>query len=107
MPIILSLVERGWQAAREWSLHQRPPQATVIHLIKGSLDAEVRALIRPVPMVGMIAIPRTVFWPVAFILFVRYACVGRLRAVLVDNARSLHRLGRWTRWVPVPLTMIE
>lgn len=86
---------------------QRPPEATVIHLIKGSLDAEVRALIRPVPAVTVVAVPRRVFWPTAFILFVWYACVGRLQAVLVDNARSLHRLGRWTRWVPVPVTLIE
>jgi hypothetical protein len=105
--VVLSFVERGWQAAREWSMTQRPPGATVIHLIKGSLDAEVRALIRPVPMVRLIAIPRTVFWPVAFILFVWYACVGRLRAVLVDNARSLKRLGLWAKWIPLSVTLVQ
>lgn len=105
--IVLSLVERGWQAAREWSLHQRPPQTTVIHLIKGSLNAEVRALIRPVPMVEVVAIPRKMFWPTAFMLFVWCAGVGRLQAVLVDNARSLRRLGGWAKWIPIPVTWVQ
>ena len=106
MPVILSFVERGWQAAREWSLHQRPPQTTVIHLIKGSLDAEVRALIRPDHQVELIAIPRKVFWPAAFLLFLWYAGAGRLQAIMVDNDRSLKRCGLWATWAPIPVRLV-
>jgi hypothetical protein len=105
--VVLSLVERGWQAAREWSLHQRPPQTAVIHLIKGVLDKEVRTLIRPVPHVKLVAMPRKVFWPVAFALFLWYTIPGRLQAVLVDNDRSRRRLGRWVKWLPIPVTMVR
>lgn len=100
--VILSLVERGWQAAREWSLHQRPPQTSVVHLIKGTLQAEIRSLIRPVPHVTVMAIPRRAFWPVAFGCFLWHVCRGRLQAVLVDNPRSHRRVGLWIRWLRRP-----
>lgn len=104
--VVLSLVERGWQAAREWSLHQRPPQAAVVHLIKGVLDQEVRALIRPVPHVKLLAVPRKMFWPAAFALFLWYAVRGRLQAALVDNERSRRRLGHWVAWIRVPVIIV-
>lgn len=105
--VILSFVERGWQAAREWSLHHRPPQTTVVHLIKGVLEKEVRALIHPAPHVKLIVVPRKVFWPAAFALFLWYAVTGRLQAVLVDNDRSLKRLDLWAKWIPIPVTLVQ
>ena len=105
--IILSFVERGWQAAREWSMQSRPPGVRVIHLIKGSMKSEVRAFIRPIPGVELVAIPRKVFWPMAFILFVWYASWRRLQAVLVDNDRSHHRLRLWSRWIPTDIMQVS
>lgn len=106
--VVLSLVERGWQAAREWSLNEKPPEvAVVVHLIKGSLSREVRALIRPVRQVELVAVSRRVFWPVALSLFLWHAFRGRLEAVLVDNERSHRRVGAWLHWLRYPETMLR
>lgn len=105
--VVLSLVERGWQAAREWSPNGKPPEATVVHLVKGSLNHEVRALIRPVPQVELMAVPRTLFWPMAVGLFLWHACRGRLQAVLVDNQRSERRVRAWIQWIRRPAMRVH
>lgn len=100
--IVLSLVERGWQTAREWSLRECPPRTRVVHVIKGTIQPEIRALIRPVAGVEVMAVPRRAFWPLIFSLFLWQACRGRLQTVLVDNLRSHRRVGRWIRWLHRP-----
>ncbi len=105
--VILSLVERGWQAAREWSLRERPPHTSVVHLIKGTLQAEVRSLIRPVPQVELVAVSRTLFWPMAVGLFLWHAYRGRLQAVLVDNQRSERRVRAWIQWIRRPAMRVH
>ena len=105
--IVLSFVERGWQAAREWSIHHRPPQTRVIHVVKGSLGADVRAMIRPVSEVSLVAVPRNLFWPVALAMFVWYGWRGRLEAILVDNDRSQRRVHSWVRWRPTRVLRVH
>ena len=94
-PLIISLVERGWQAAREHSLEVKHHEVMVIHLIKGRLSRDIRGLIAPYPGIRLISLPRAIFWPAAWSLIAWAPVVGRLQAVLVDNERSDRRVHRW------------
>jgi hypothetical protein len=95
--LVLSFVERGWQAAREWSLAEERRGADVIHLIKGRLDAGILALILPAEGVRLVRIPRRWFWLLAWGWVAWGVCSGALRTILVDNDRSLRRVGSWIR----------
>ena len=105
--IVLSLVERGWQAARECSLDLGPQGVCVIHLIKGHVDRSVRALITPKPHVRTLSVPRRLFWPVLWLVCLGLTLTGRLRALLVDHERSYRRLSWWARMAHVNLTMVQ
>lgn len=115
--IVLSLVERGWQAARECSLDVEGAGVTVIHIVKGRLSRSIRAMFAPRPHIRIISMPRNLFWLVTGLLFIGVSLAGRLRVVLVDNDRSYRRLGGWVRflgfqqgldvWIPVNLLMVQ
>ena len=104
---VLSLVERGWQAARECSLDLERRGIEVLHLIKGRVDPDVLALITPVPNSRLMSIPRTLFWCVAWSCWLWLLLRGRLRIVLVDNQRSLERLYWWAQFTHVQLMMVR
>ncbi|MBI2495122.1 MAG: hypothetical protein HYY59_07820 [Candidatus Omnitrophica bacterium] len=106
-PVVLSLVERGWQAARECSLELQPQGMEFLHIIKGRLDRAVRSLIEPWPHIRIISLPRTLFWPVVSALVLGLWLTGKLRALLVDNPRSYRRLSRVSGLVRVPLTLVQ
>lgn len=105
--MIVSLVERGWQAAREYSLEAQGDGLSVVHLVKGRLSREVHALIVPFPHIRIISVPRLWFWPGAWLMMGWAGLTGRLRSLLVDNARSYRRFHRWTRLLHVELLMME
>ena len=105
--IVLSLVERGWQAARECSLDARQQGIDFVHLIKGRLTRAVRALISPRPNVQIVTIPRSLFWLWAWALLIGSSVSGRLRSVFVDNERSYRRLQGWTRVARVNLIIVR
>jgi len=94
---VLSLVERGWQAARTLSLEVQSDRIRVVHVIKGWLSREVRAMIHPTPAIRILAIPRAWFWVGAMVSVAALMCRGRLRTIVVDNERSFRRVRRWTR----------
>ena len=105
--VVLSLVERGWQAARECSLDLQPRGICVVHLLKGRLSRSVRALIEPKPHVRIISMPRKLFWPVMWLVCCGLILTGRLRSFLVDNERSYRRLSWWARVARLNLTMVQ
>ncbi len=105
--IVLSLIERGWQAARECSLDTRQQGIDFVHLIKGRLNRAIRALIAPRPNVQIVIIPRSLFWPWAWALLIGSSVGGRLRSVLVDNERSYRRLHGWSRMACVNLIIVR
>ena len=90
--LVCSLVERGWQAAREYSLDPQHSDVDVLHLVKGRLDRSVRAIIAPRPNIRLLSVPKRWFWPASWSILAWSALTGRLRAVLVDNDRSHRRL---------------
>ena len=93
--VVLSLVERGWCAARKRSFELQREGIGTLHLVKGRLSAEVRSMVEREPGIRLAGIPRQLFWPVAWALCVALAIQRRLRTVLVDNERSLRRVKRW------------
>ena len=62
MPELLSVVERGWQGARECSLILARQGIRVTHLVKGRLPSGVRALIQPVQGIVLRDAPPWRFW---------------------------------------------
>ena len=94
---VLSVVERGWRGARQCSLELQAMAVPVTHLIKGSLSADLLAMIRPYPGIRLVSIPRPLFpiWLWAVLVWRRMT--GRLAWVVVDHARTLRRLTRWGR----------
>ena len=105
--MIVSLVERGWHAARVCSLDAQRQGVCVIHLIKGTVSADVLALVAPRPHIHLISVARMWFWPAAWLLVSGLYASGRLRAVLVDNDRSLARAAGWLRGTRVLLTTVQ
>jgi len=105
--LILFLVERGWQAARELSLDLQQEGVVVVHLIKGRLDRSVRHLIMPKSHIRLLSVDRRLFWPAAWGLLLWWGCIGRLRALLVDNDRSYRRFQRWAHVARLKLAMVR
>jgi hypothetical protein len=91
---VLSLVEKGWQQARERE-RQAEGEWRVLHLAKGRMAASVRALLRRHCGVRLLGVPKPAFWPAVFALLIAGAALRRPRRLLVDNERALRRLARW------------
>ncbi len=96
---VLSLVERGWQAARQCSLEAADQGAGTLHLIKGRLPSDVRALIPAHERIILDDCPKQLFWPLVYAYSLGGIFGGHLRAILVDNERSLGRMETWTAFI--------
>jgi len=94
---VLSVVERGWRGARECSITLSARAVPVTHLIKGSLKADLRAMIRPYPGVQLVSVPRAAFRAWLWGLLVWGTVRGRLKWVLVDHERTLREVAWWCR----------
>ena len=105
-PVILSLVERGWRAARTAS-GQLPAEITVVHVVKGRVPRSVRALIALTHPVCLVSSPRWLFWSVVWLAVLGWKATGRLRAVWVDNPRSYQRLIRFGCWLRVEVVLVQ
>ncbi len=88
--VILSLVERGWGAAREASLNE--PSVKVIHVIKGSVNRSILDLYNKRPNIDLVALPHAGFWPIVWLWAQSLRLTGHLKACWVDNERSQKRL---------------
>lgn len=104
---ILSLVERGWQAARELSLDVQARPLCFVHVIKGDHGHRARALVAERPNTRLVSLPYPLFWPGTLSLMVGFALTRRLRGILVDNERSVRRMGRIARFTRVPITLVR
>ncbi len=105
--LVISLVERGWQAARECSLDLEPSGLVVVHLVKGRLTRSVRAMVAPKAHIHLMDLPRNLFWLVAWPACIGMQVLGMLRIILVDNDRAYQRLERWASRVQVQLVLVR
>ncbi len=105
--VVISLVERGWQAARECSLELQRSGLEIVHVMKGSVSPDVLALIAPIPSIRLVSVARSWFWPLAigWVLWARWR--GILRGVLVDNTRAQRRVGRCLAQTQIPVAVVQ
>lgn len=103
----LSIVERGWRGARECSLWLNERAIPVLHLIKGSLSAQVQAMIQPYPHIHLCSVPRLIFRVWMWGAICRETLAGRLRWVLIDHERTFRELAWWCRIFRVTLVLIR
>ncbi len=106
-PIVCSLVERGWRAARECSLDPQQQDVRFLHLVKGRLPRPLRALIAPRPNVRIISVPRQAFWAAAWVMLLGLRGCGRLQGVLVDNEKAWRRVEAFSRAVGAALSLVR
>ena len=104
--IALSLVERGWQAARELSLRDAEQGQATWHLVKGWLPVQVRQIIQPIKGIQVLGIPKPCFWPISWGVCAALQIFGKLRLVVVDNLRSEKRLRSWV-WTHVSVVRAD
>ncbi len=106
MPVVLSLVERGWRAARECSLELARQGITVDHLVKGRLKG-ARCLVELPQAMALIDVPRQ-FFPVAvWAELLRQLFVRQVKWVLCDNERTLKRITPWCLWVGAAPVLVQ
>jgi len=105
--LVLSLVERGWRAARECSLDLREADLEYVHVVKGRLSRAVRAMAAPESGTRLLSVPKALFWPMIVLGVGAGAWSGRLRAVLVDNLRSFRRLQGVSRMLGVLVAIVQ
>ena len=79
----------------------------VTHLIKGRLEADVRAMIRPYPGVRLISVSRPAFRAWLWSLLMWGTVWGRLKWVLIDHERTLREIAWWCRACGVTPVFIQ
>lgn len=104
---MLSLVERGWQGARECSLALNARQVPVMHVVKGWLSADLRAMIEPHPHIRLVSAPRWAFRIWVWALVIWRTLQGRLQWILMDHERSQRELSWWCRRFGIIPVMIQ
>ena len=105
---VLSLVEHGWQGARQCSLELEGRGVRVLHLIKGRLTRDELAMVAPKPHIRLRAVPRWQFrlWVLAGLW--RRLASRRITWLLIDHPRTLRELAGWCRaFGVVPLVIQE
>ena len=105
--LVLSLVEHGWRGARECSLILSAREISTLHLIKGSLEREVLAIIEAHPGLRVRDVPRPLFRLALWLVLIGQTLAGRLRWVLVDNDRTLRAVSPWCALCRVVPVLIE
>jgi hypothetical protein len=104
---MLSLVEHGWQGARQCSLALKSRHVSVTHVVKGWLERDLRAMIEPHPHIRVVSAPRWAFrlwvWPRVIVGTLQ----GRLRWILMDHERSHRELAWWCRCFGILPVMIQ
>lgn len=107
-PVVLSLIERGWQGPRECSRRLGRRGITVVQVVKGRLPPDIDDLVPPEPWLRLTGISRTWFRTGAWLRLALWAPSGRLRWLITDHERTLRELRPWCRAMHVrPLLIRE
>lgn len=84
----LSLVEKGWAAARALSLHLARKGIPVLHLVKGSIPRATREVLTPDRGVTLRDIPQRLYRAAAWVHLWLGQLTGRTGIVITDNAKT-------------------
>lgn len=103
---VLSLVERGWCAARDVSLRLAGRGIGVEHLIKGKVGP-VKTFIAPHSLIRLIDSPRQLFPWVMGCRLLWGRLTHRIGWVLCDNERTLARIEPWCRRLGVKVLWVR
>jgi hypothetical protein len=93
----VSLVERGWQAARDCSLQLEGRDVTITHVMKGMVPRDVLALVEPRPWIRVAPVSRLAFRPLMWVIVLVGGITRQVRWVLCDNERTWRELRPWCR----------
>lgn len=104
---LISLVEKGWSAARRLSIAHVRHNGTVLHLVRGRLKKDVRAVLTPYPSMRLRGfMPRTYRFSVWAVLGWA-GLTGCRPIVLVDNERAARWVGRCFPYLRQRLVLVE
>lgn len=84
----LSLVEKGWAAARWLSLDLARKGIRVRHLVRGSIPRPTREVLTPAAGVTLEGVPLRIYRPVAWVELWAGQLTGTLGMVITDNAKT-------------------
>ncbi len=105
---MLSLVERGWSGARTCSLDLAGVKdIQVIHLVRGRLDPQTRAMITPYAHIRIEDAPKRWYAVWLFAVLLREIVTGQLRWVVIDHERHWVWLRSWLQRVGVVPILIS
>jgi len=75
--------------------------------VKGRLGTALQRFLATTMHLDLVSVPRRSFWVVAGWFVLRGMATGGLRAVLVDNERSLRRVTAWVGRARIPVVMVR
>ena len=84
----LSLVEKGWAAARWLSLDLARKGTPVRHLVRGSIPRTMREVLAPSVGVTLQGVPLRLYRPAAWMELWLGQLTGRIGMVITDNAKT-------------------
>ncbi len=84
----LSLVEKGWAAARWLSLEMAGKGIPVCHLVKGAIPRPTREVLSPGAGVTLRGVPQRFFRGAAWAQLWLGQTTGRIGMVITDNAKT-------------------
>ena len=85
---VLSLVEKGWAAARWFSLELAQRGTPVRHLAKGTIPRPTREVLTPAPGVTLHGAPQRLYRAAAWAHLWKAQLTGKVTVVITDNTKT-------------------
>jgi hypothetical protein len=102
----VSMVEKGWGAARRISIELTKQGIGVHHFIKGRMPRDLVAVLTPYPGMRITGLPVRWYRPALWALLLWRKLTGRRTVVLVDNERAAGWVA-WWRFSRTPVLVLE
>ena len=103
---VLSMVEKGWGAARRVSIELARQGIGVHHFVRGRLPRELIAVLTPYAGVRITGLPVRWYRPALWAMLLWRKLLGRPALVLVDNERAEAWVRQW-RLSPAPVVVVQ
>lgn len=103
---VVSMVEKGWGAARRISIELTKQGIGVHHFVRGHLPRELIAVLTPYAGMRITGLPVRWYRPALWALLLWRKLTGRRTLVLVDNERAAGWITGW-RLSRTPVVVLE